>query len=155
MSLSSFIKRVGCVTPRATVLEAIQEMRTRSIGTVVVISDDHKPIGLLTDRDIVVRALADDRRPSQISVEKVMSGGVVTLTEQASIRQATELFRDKGVRRIVIVDENGRVTGLVAFDDLLVLLGMELGNLANAIVSELSQEVLAEPVSVPAHPLVE
>ncbi len=152
MSLTSFIKRVGCLSPRATVGEASREMRTRSIGAVVVISDDYKPIGLVTDRDIVMRVVADDKSPRDVRVEQVMSSGVVTLTERASIREATELMRDKGVRRIVIIDENARVTGLVSFDDLLLLLGMEIGNLANAVVSELSQEMLAEPVSPPTPP---
>lgn len=150
MSLTNFIKRVGCVSPRATIGEASREMRTRNIGAVVVISDDYKPIGLVTDRDIVMRVVADDRGPRDVVVEQIMSGGVVTLTERASIREATERMRDKGVRRIVIVDENDRVTGIVSFDDLLLLLGMEIGNLANAVVSELSQEILAEPVSPPA-----
>jgi CBS domain-containing protein len=149
MSLTAFIKRVGCVSPRATVVEASQEMRTRSIGAVVVISDDYKPIGLVTDRDVVMRVVADNKPLNQTSVDQVMSAGVVTLTERASIRAATELMRDKGVRRIVIVDENGRVTGLIAFDDVLLLLGMEIGNLANAVVSEVSREVLEEPVSAP------
>ncbi len=152
MSLTNFIKRVGCVSPRATIGEASREMRTRSIGAVVVILDDYKPIGLVTDRDIVMRVVADDKSPRDVRVEQVMSSGVVTLTERASIREATELMRDKGVRRIVIIDENARVTGLVSFDDLLLLLGMEIGNLANAVVSELSQEMLAEPVSPPTPP---
>ena len=150
MSLTNFIKRVGCVTPRATVVEAGQKMRSRSIGAVVVISDDHKPIGLVTDRDIVMRVVADNKAPNQISVEQVMSGGVVTLPEEASLRQATELMRDKGVRRVVVIDDSGRVSGLVSFDDLLVILGMEIGNLANSVISEISKELLAEPVAPPA-----
>jgi CBS domain-containing protein len=152
MSLTNFIKRVGCVSPRANIVEASQEMRTRSIGAVVVISDDYKPIGLVTDRDIVMRIVADDKGPREVVVEQIMSGGVVTLTEQASIREATELMRDKGVRRIVIVDENDRVTGLVSFDDLILLLGMEIGNLANAVVSEVSRELLEELPLPPTPP---
>lgn len=150
MSLTNFIKRVGCVTPRATVVEAAQKMRSRSIGAVVVISDDHKPIGLVTDRDVVMRVVADNKAPNQISVEQVMSGGVVTLPEEASLRQATELMRDKGVRRIVVIDDSGRVSGLVSFDDLLVILGMEIGNLANSVISEISKELLEEPAASPA-----
>ncbi len=71
MSLEGFVKRVGCISPRATVLDASLEMRSRGIGTVVVISDDYKPIGVVTDRDIVTRAVADNkaatRRPSRRS----------------------------------------------------------------------------------------
>jgi len=139
MSLEGFVKRVGCVSPRASVLDASLEMRTHGIGTVVVISDDYKPIGVLTDRDIVMRAVADNKAPDKTAVETVMSGNVVTLPEDASIRAVTETMRDKGVRRVVILDENARVTGIVSFDDLLLLIGMEVGNLAASIVGGLSR----------------
>lgn len=139
MSLEGFVKRVGCISPRATVLDASLEMRSRGIGTVVVISDDSKPIGVLTDRDIVMRAVADNKAAGQTAVETVMSGNVVTLPEAASIRTVTETMRDKGIRRVVILDENERVTGIVSFDDLMLLLGMEVGNLAASIVAGLSR----------------
>ena len=139
MSLEGFVKRVGCISPRATVLDASLEMRSRGIGTVVVISDDYKPIGVLTDRDIVMRAVADNKAADKTAVETVMSGNVVTLPEAASIRTVTETMRDKGIRRVVILDENERVTGIVSFDDLMLLLGMEVGNLAASIVAGLSR----------------
>jgi CBS domain-containing protein len=139
MSLETYVKLVGCLSPRASVTEACQEMKSKGIGTVVVVSDDYAPIGLLTDRDVVMRVVAEGRIPDSTPLEEVMSGEVITLDEGASIRTATELMRDKGIRRIPITDENGRVTGIVALDDVLVLLGMEIGNLANAIFAGLSR----------------
>ena len=151
MSLQGFIKSVGCVSPRATVLEASLEMRSKGIGTVVVVSDDYKPIGVVTDRDIVMRAVADNKAPGQTAVETVMSGNVVALSEGASIRTVTETMRDHGVRRVVILDENGRVTGIVSFDDLLLLIGMEVGNLAASIVAGLSRAAETEATTSPGH----
>lgn len=139
MSLQEYVKLVGCVSPRATILEASLQMRARGIGTVVVVSDDYEPIGLLTDRDITMRVVAEQRSPIATIVSEVMSSDVVSLPEEASIWKATETMRDHGVRRIPITDENGRVTGIVTLDDLALLLGMEIGNLANAIVTGLSR----------------
>jgi signal-transduction protein with cAMP-binding, CBS, and nucleotidyltransferase domain len=139
MSLSQYVKLVGWVSPRATVVGASRQMCSRGIGTVVVVSDDYRPIGLLTDRDITMRVVAVERSTTETTVGEVMTSGVVSLSEQASIWKATEAMRDHGVRRIPITDENGRVTGIVTLDDLALLLGMEIGNLANAIVTGLSR----------------
>jgi CBS domain-containing protein len=139
MSLTNYVKLVGCLSPRATITEAAAEMRAKGIGTVVVISDDYQPIGLITDRDVAVRVVAERKNPDQTTVESAMTRNVMTLPEDASVRTATELMRDKGVRRVPITDENGRVTGIVSFDDLLLLLGVEIGNLANAIMTEMSR----------------
>ena len=139
MSLKNYVKAVGCLSPRATVVEASQAMKSKGIGTVVVISDDYKPIGLLTDRDIIMRVVAEQKSCETTAIEEAMTSGVVSLPEDSSIQAATETMRDKGVRRIPIVDENDRVTGIVTFDDLLLLLGMEVGNLASAIMTGLSR----------------
>lgn len=144
MSLGTYMKLVGCVSPRATITEASEQMKGRGIGAVVVVSDDHKAIGMLTDRDIVMRVVAEGKSPAETPVEAVMSRDVVTLPESASIRSVTELMRDKGVRRIPISDENGHIAGIVSFDDLLLLFGLEIGNLANAVVNELSRSPDAE-----------
>jgi CBS domain-containing protein len=139
MSLRRYIKRVACLSPRATVVEASQEMRSKGVGTVVVISDDYQPLGLVTDRDIATRVVAERKSPDT-PLEQVMSGDVISLPEDATIQQASEAMRDRGVRRVPITDENGRVTGLISFDDLLLLLGMEIGNLASAVFTELAHQ---------------
>lgn len=137
MSLRNYSKLVGCVSPRASIVQASRDMKARGIGAVVVISDDDKPIGLLTDRDITLRVVAEGKDPEKCTVEEVMTSGVVSLPQDASLEQATELMRDHGVRRIPIVDANGGVTGLVSLDDVLLLVGIELGNVASAIFKEL------------------
>jgi CBS domain-containing protein len=140
MSLHNYIKRVGCVSPRASAFEAAREMKANGVGTVVVISDDQRPIGLLTDRDLALRVVAERKNAEQTSVEEVMTHGAVTLPNDASIRSATELMSANAVRRIPIVDELGRVIGIITLDDILVLLGMEIGNLANTVFSGMAEE---------------
>jgi CBS domain-containing protein len=138
MSLSKYVKKVVCLSPRASVLDASHEMKEKGVGTIVVISDDYKPIGLLTDRDITTRIVAERRSP-ETTLEEAMTTNLVSLFQDTSIQKATELMRDRGVRRIPILDENGRVSGIVSMDDLLLLLGMEIGNLASAIVAEMQR----------------
>lgn len=139
MSLTTYLKPVGCLSPRATCLDAATEMKARNIGAVVVVSDDQRAIGILTDRDLALRVMAEGRAADQTSVEDAMTRGLACLPENATLAEATELMRDRGVRRLPILDAAGKVTGIVSLDDLLLLLGMELGNLASALFTEFSE----------------
>jgi CBS domain-containing protein len=152
MSLRRYLKKVASVSPRATVLDASRLMSREEVGAVVVVSDDGRPIGMLTDRDIVVRAVAEGRDPSRTVVDEVMTRGTAFLSHDASIEDATEIMRDCGMRRLPLVDDQGCVDGIVSLDDILLLLGMELGNLSAALFTNLSVgSAPAEPES-PAHP---
>lgn len=144
MSLSKYGKTVGKVTPRASAREACREMAQRQIGCVVVVSDDEKPIGIVTDRDVALRVVAEGRDPERTPVEDIMSTGLTTLPVDASFESATRLMRDRQVRRIPLVGADGRVEGLVSLDDFVLLLGMELGNLASAVFGELAREEAAQ-----------
>ncbi len=146
MSLKNYVKNVACLSPRSSIYEASQEMKGKDIGALVAVSDDHKPIGLVTDRDITLRVVAEGKSPNQTTIEEVMSHGVLSLPAHASLQAVTELMRQKGVRRIVVTDEDGRVAGLISLDDVLLLLGIELGNLASAVFNEMSRSSQAEPL---------
>ena len=137
------MKAVATVSPRSVVIDATQAMKRQDIGAVVVVSDDGKPIGVLTDRDVALRVVAEGRDPSRTPVEEVMTRGAAYLSHEASIEDASEIMRDCGVRRLPLVDASGRVDGLVSFDDLVLLLGMEMGNLASAIFMGMSARARA------------
>jgi CBS domain-containing protein len=151
MSLRKYMKSVGTVSPRASVTEAARAMRDKMIGAVVVVSDDNQALGLLTDRDVVLRVLAEGRDPERTAAEEVMTRGVASLQIDSSLEKASELMRDFGIRRVPIIDDTGRVAGLVSFDDLILLLGMELGNLAAAIFSGMgARRMAAERTPAPS-----
>jgi CBS domain-containing protein len=141
MSLRKYIKQVSCVSSRTSVLDASREMSTKNIGAVVVVSDDGKPIGMLTDRDVVLRVVCEGKDPVRTPVGDVMTHGTAFLSHDASIREATEVMRDCGMRRLLLVDKEGRLDGLVSLDDIVLLLGMELGNLAGALFQNLSARI--------------
>lgn len=152
MSLKRYVKEVAMISPRATVSEAAHGMSVHGVGAVVVVSDDGRPIGMLTDRDIVLRVVAEGRDPTRTAVEDVMTHGTAYLSHDASIQDATEIMRDCGMRRLPLVDDAGRIDGLVSLDDIVLLLGMELGNVSAALFTNLSMGSVPEPTTAAHHP---
>jgi CBS domain-containing protein len=104
------------VTEKDTVLEAARIMRDQDTGVIPVV-EGRKIIGLVTDRDIVVRAVADGRDPSQVQVREICSADLEALAPDDDVDRAVQVMRERHVRRIPIV-ENGRPVGIVSIGDL-------------------------------------
>jgi CBS domain-containing protein len=102
----------------ASLLEAAQAMRQQDIGDVVVL-EDGRLCGILTDRDIVVRALAEGRDPSRTTVGDICSKDLATITPDTSVGEAVRLMRERAIRRLP-VEEGGHVVGVVSLGDLAV-----------------------------------
>ncbi len=134
MSLSRFCRKsMAIVQPTQSVAEAAESMRDQHVGALVVVQDDLRPVGLLTDRDIATRVVATRRDPAAVLVADVMSPEPVVARVDDSIDRALFIIRQHGVRRLPIVDERGRMVGLVSLDDLWVLLAAELDQTAAAV----------------------
>lgn len=101
-----------------SIAEAARLMRDQAIGDVLVTESD-RLCGMVTDRDIVVRALADARDPMRTSIRDVCSADLITLSPDSSTSEAVRLMRDNAIRRIPVV-ENGRPVGIVSMGDLAV-----------------------------------
>lgn len=123
MLLNSFcMLDVVCCTPRATVLEAAHLMRRRHVGDLVVVEDDEvqkEPLGVITDRDIVVEVLAQGLDPATTLVGSVMKTPVVVAREDEDSSLTLERMRTHGVRRIPVVGREGTLVGVVTADDML------------------------------------
>jgi CBS domain-containing protein len=104
------------VEPSATLTEVARIMRDDDIGAVVLV-ENGAAAGLVTDRDIVVRAVADGRDPNSTSVAEVASRDLRTLTPDQNVEDAIALMRDWDVRRVVVV-QDGRPVGIVSLGDL-------------------------------------
>jgi CBS domain-containing protein len=104
------------VEPGASVTEAAQKMRESEIGAILVV-DDGQLRGLLTDRDIVVRVVAEKRDPDDVEVGEIASGDLQTLEPDASIDDALRTMREGKVRRLPVV-EDGEPVGIVSLGDL-------------------------------------
>ncbi len=111
-----------CCLPDTTIAAAARMMRQSHVGDVVVIDDadeEREPIGILTDRDVVVEVIALGRDPATVKVSEVMTRNPVIASTSEDTSIALERMRAQGVRRIPIVDEDGFVFGIVTLDDLL------------------------------------
>lgn len=98
-------------------------MRERHVGCLVVVEPagimgGERPIGMLTDRDIVTQVIVREADPRDVSVEDAMSPHPVTVAATAPIEEALQLMREGHVRRLPVVDDRGRLAGIIALDDI-------------------------------------
>ena len=96
--------------------DAAKQMRDADIGAVLV-EDSGKLAGIVTDRDIVVRAVADGRDPSSVKAGEICSGNVATVTPDQTLEDAVKLMRDQDVRRAPVV-QDGKPVGILSLGDL-------------------------------------
>ena len=107
------------LAPEATLIDAALVMRREDIGDVLVCEECDRLVGIVTDRDIVVRALAEGRDPAATRVADVCSRDLVTIEPGDSVGAAVRLMREKAIRRIPVA-ENGRVVGVLTIGDIAV-----------------------------------
>lgn len=116
-----------------TITEAANEMDRHGVGAIVVV-DGNQPVGIVTDRDIAVRAVAK-RLSADARVDAIMTTEPMVLDAGADLRDALEIFRAHAVRRIPLVDDSG-VVGLISADDLLVDLAADLADVVRPITGQ-------------------
>ena len=92
-------------------------MRDQNAGVVPVV-DDKKVVGLVTDRDIVVRSIADGKDPNKVRVSEVMSKNIHTVKEDTAVSQALDLMSKSDIRRLPVVNQNHELVGIVSIGDL-------------------------------------
>src|SRR5262249_9589444 len=143
MQLSSFcMLDVACCSPRTTVLEAAHLMRQKHTGDLVVIDDDDKPtpLGIITDRDVVVEVLGKGLDPAATTVGSIIRTPVVVPEEGEDSSLVLERMRSHGVRRIPVVGTAGKLVGIVTVDDMLRRLALDANLLTQILLSEQSRE---------------
>jgi CBS domain-containing protein len=127
-------RKVVTASPKDSLACVAGRMQGHNVGAVVVTEND-KPVGIVTDRDLALAMGARAVSP-QAPVEKVMASNVRTIFAEEGVFTATRQMRDYEVRRLPVVDAEGRLVGIVTLDDLLRLLGREQYNLAEGIRHE-------------------
>lgn len=144
MSAGEYCNRdVVIVSKTEPVREAIQLMRSHHVGDVVVVEtleETTVPVGILTDRDIVLELLAEGVDLDAVSVGDVMSYELVTVTENTKLIDSIKIMRDKGVRRIPVINEAGGLEGLLTMDELLELVAEQLTDIVGLINKEQARE---------------
>jgi CBS domain-containing protein len=125
-------KPVVTASAQMTVDQAARAMRSRNVGALVVVNAG-RPVGMLTDRDVAIEVVAKGLDPDTARVGDVMHKKLVTIREDLGILDAAKVFAKTGVRRLPVVTKSGVLVGVITVDDLIMLLGNELGHVAGAL----------------------
>lgn len=119
-----------------SVHEAARRMEAEGVGSLVVVDAEGRPVGLLTDRDVVVRVLRRRRDPDATLVGAVMHGDPTVVHDASPLVIALRRMRADGVRRIPVVNDEGKLVGIFTSDDALQLIASELSDVAAAVRSQ-------------------
>jgi CBS domain-containing protein len=121
VSVAEVMTRQVVYLPEATTLdEAAQAMRDQGIGDVVVTSGPTM-VGLVTDRDIVVRAIAENLIPRQTTLGAITSHELIMVEQSATVEEAVRAMRERGVRRLLVCDSDRKVVGIISLSDVALL----------------------------------
>jgi len=126
-------KGAECIQPSATLQEAAARMRDLNVGPLPVCGDNDRLVGMLTDRDITVRAVAEGRDPRHTQVRDIMTPDIVYCFEDQEVSEAARVMKEHQVRRLAVLNRDNRLVGIVSLGDLAVdardeeLVGSTLG----------------------------
>ena len=138
------VRSVVHVNRETTIHEAAQLMRQHHVGDLIVADpgeDGIKPVGIITDRDVVLSVVAPKLDATVITVGDIMGADLVTCREDMGVSECIHKMRSRGVRRMPIVNLAGDLVGIVSVDDLIEILAEELSELARLIAREQGREV--------------
>lgn len=148
--------RIGELCTRAVVYcgreagvgEMARLMRNHHVGDLIVAEERPgglRPVGVVTDRDLVVKVLAEGVAPEAVVAGDLMTRRVVTAVESADVHEAIERMRAEGIRRLPVVDAAGAMVGVLSADDVTELLAEELTDLARLAARQTAMEKVAAP----------
>lgn len=133
-----------CCTPETTLVEVAKMMKECDCGAIPVVKDSRtkKPVGIITDRDIAIRAVAENKIPSKTMVGDCMTGPTVTISPDASLEECARVMEENQLRRLLVVDGSGQCRGIVV-----------QAQIAKSAPKEIAGELLKE-ISEPSSELV-
>lgn len=144
MSIERVCQRdVDTATPDETALQAAERMHQRTVGALVVVNHANVPVGIVTDRDLMVRVLAAERDPQTTALQEVMTPNPKTVTELTNIECVMSLMQDGAFRRVPVVNELGHLTGIVTLDDILLLFSEGFSRVGRLLAKETPQGAAA------------
>lgn len=134
MSVARICQRnVDTATPDESAFQAAERMHQRTVGALVVVDGENVPVGIVTDRDLAIRVVAAGRDPYTTTVREVMTPNPQTAIPDTSIESALSTMEDGCLRRLPIVETDGRLAGLVTLDDVLMLFAEDLGRVGGVL----------------------
>ena len=109
---------IETIAPHATLAEAAKKMASQDIGSLPVCAERRRVVGIITDRDITVRAVARGMDPNSTRVEEVMTRDVLSCSSEAEVEQACELMEKRQVRRLLVTGQDDTPVGIVSLGDI-------------------------------------
>src|SRR5436853_2237213 len=128
-----------CCVPSDSVMKAAQLMKSEDVGPIPIVEDkeEKKLTGIVTDRDLAIKVVAEARDPKTTQIEEVMSEGLVTCRENDDVRSVLQLMEENQLRRIPVVDKNDCLKGIIAQAD--VATRLSSAKVAGEVVQQVSQ----------------
>ena len=135
---------VAVVEPETSALVVAKLMRKHHIGALVVVDAQEKtrPVGIVTDRDLVLELMAEGLDPTVFTAGDIMSVDLVLASPEMDVMEAVQLMKKHRLRRLIMTDEQGRLVGIASMEDVLELLAQELASLATALAGARDREVV-------------
>lgn len=129
-------KNPAHAAPDTKIYEIAQMMVENDCGCIPIVenNDAKSPVGMITDRDIVVRSVAENKNPLDLKASDIMTGDIVSVSPEASVEECANLMETKQIRRVAVVDKNGALCGMVAQADIAI-------NAPTRTTAEVVQEV--------------
>jgi CBS domain-containing protein len=134
---------------------AVGEMMKRHIGAIVVVETEPnrvRPVGIVTDRDVIRGQVSLKKELSGLTLRDVMTSAPLMVSEASGIPEAIERMRARGVRRAPVVNDSGDLVGIVSLDDLLPIVAEELGALARLVGNQARREGTSAPPAAASWP---
>lgn len=149
MTAGEYCNRDVIITEfNTSITEAAKLMRQHHVGDLVVIDKQHGkilPKGVITDRDLVIEVLALDIDPGNLYVKDLMCSDLVTVGEDETLLNTLAIMQNKSVRRIVVVNDEGQLEGLLSADDAIELIAEAMNSLARLVSHEIAREYQKRP----------
>ena len=149
MTVGEYCNREVTITEQdISVIEAAILMRHHHVGDLVVVNKQEEktvPIGIVTDRDLVIEVLAQNVDPDSLSIKDIMSTDLVTVGENETLLSVLDIMQKERVRRILVVDEHGDLQGLLSADDAIELIAEAMNNLTKLVKREIAREQYQRP----------
>ena len=133
------VRDVEVAGPRESARDAARRMSERAVGTLVVVDALRRPLGIVTDRDVMVRCVAEPHDPARTEVARIMSGPAAWVREGTTLEAALDEMARLRVRRLPVVDDHDRLVGILALDDVLARTLPEGSSLACALRASLGE----------------
>jgi CBS domain-containing protein len=116
---------VECISPKTTLRQAAQKMKNLDVGALPICGEDNRLAGMITDRDIAIRGVAEGLDPSVAEAGDLMTPNVVYCYEDQDASDAAHMMEQNQIRRLVVLNRNKRLAGILSLGDLAVALGDE------------------------------